>query len=146
MNSIASIATVATGPCARRDATMPAAMSIWESTQPPKMWPLALMSPGRGTTRRIGSRLAFVVVMASRGGGLVAGPHRSSTSMGTLVMAGAVAEEDQAHAAGAEQHGGRHASERRDDHVERHLAALALKIEKREQRRRDRGQRHPPHH
>ena len=33
---IASIATVATGPCAR-EATMPAAMSIWLSTQPPKM-------------------------------------------------------------------------------------------------------------
>src|SRR3990167_8790495 len=35
---------------------MPPAMSIWLSTQPPKMWPLALMSAGRGTTRRIGSR------------------------------------------------------------------------------------------
>ena len=29
-------------------ATMPAAMSIWLSTQPPKIWPLALMSLGPG--------------------------------------------------------------------------------------------------
>jgi hypothetical protein len=32
-----------------------AAMSIWLSTQPPKMWPLALMSVGPGITRRIGT-------------------------------------------------------------------------------------------
>ena len=63
MNSIASIATVATDPCASRDATMPAAISICERTQPPKIWPLALMSPGPGTTRRIGSPLASLVVM-----------------------------------------------------------------------------------
>src|SRR5688572_12644910 len=53
MNSIRSMAIVATGPSARRDATMPAAMSIWLSTQPPKICPLALMSLGPGTTRRI---------------------------------------------------------------------------------------------
>jgi len=54
MNSIASMATVATEPLARREATMPAAMSIWLSTQPPKIWPLALMSLGPGTTRSTG--------------------------------------------------------------------------------------------
>src|SRR5438067_2048716 len=61
MNSIASIATVATGPFARREATMPAAMSIWLSTHPPKIWPLALMSLGPGTTRRIGARSRSVI-------------------------------------------------------------------------------------
>ena len=52
---------------------MPAAMSIWERTQPPKMWPLALMSPGRGTTRRIGSALVPLVVIS-----LSAAPASSS--------------------------------------------------------------------
>ena len=67
MNCIASIATVATGPCARRLATMPAAMSIWLSTQPPKIWPLALMSPGRGTTRRVGSRSSAMPIIPTAG-------------------------------------------------------------------------------
>ena len=72
MNSILSIATVATGPFDSRLATMPAAMSIWLRTQPPKIWPLALMSPGRGTTRRIGSRLSPAVIDVSIGRFVVA--------------------------------------------------------------------------
>src|SRR5688500_15233582 len=92
MNSIASIATVATGPAASRLATMPAAMSIWLSTQPPKIWPLALMSPGRGATRSTGSCRALSVVMPV-------------STRRFLVMAAAVAEEDEAHKAGADQDG-----------------------------------------
>ena len=42
---------------------MPAAMSIWLNTQPPKMWPLALMSVGPGTTRRIGSSVVWRVML-----------------------------------------------------------------------------------
>ena len=65
MNSIASIATVATGPSDSRAATMPAAMSIWLSTQPPKMWPLELMSPGLGTTLRIGEPVPVHMMIAT---------------------------------------------------------------------------------
>src|SRR4249919_2086102 len=63
MNSIRSIAIVATDPPARRDATIPAAMSIWLSTQPPKIWPLALMSLGPGTTRRTGFLWSIVILV-----------------------------------------------------------------------------------
>src|SRR5829696_5282927 len=55
MNSIRSIAIVATGPPERSRAMMPPALSIWLKTQPPKMWPFALMSPGLGISRRMGS-------------------------------------------------------------------------------------------
>src|SRR6185436_5500751 len=61
MNSIRSIAIVATGPPERCRAIMPAALSIWLKTQPPKIWPLALMSPGPGIRRRIGSRRTSVM-------------------------------------------------------------------------------------
>src|SRR5688572_2542457 len=119
MNCMASIATVATGPSASRAAMMPAAMSIWLSTQPPKMWPLELMSPGRGTTRRIGSSLSAVIPASSRR---------------IVVMAGAVAEEDQAHQPGPDQHGQPDTGDRRDDQVEGHRAARHPQIEKRQAR------------
>src|SRR5688500_12003206 len=105
MNSIASIATVATRPSASRAATMPAAMSIWERTQPPKIWPLALMSPGRGTTRNIASPLWLIVMVALR--------------PGSLVVPAIAAEIDEAHEAGAEQHGEADAGNGRDHHMER---------------------------
>ena len=104
MNSIASIATVATGPCAAREATMPAAMSIWLSTQPPKIWPLALMSPGRGTTRSTGSFLSSVI-LAPRAGRRV-------------VVAAGLLRIDQAHQAGADQHREADAGDGRDHHME----------------------------
>src|SRR5262249_35923182 len=96
MNSIESIATVATAPSASRLATMPEAMSIWLSPQPPKMWPLALMSPGRGATLRIGSRRGLSVVTLS-------------SFCGVLVMTGAIRQEDEPHQPGADQHAERDA-------------------------------------
>src|SRR5436309_11167525 len=110
-NFIASIATVATGPRARREATMPAAMSIWLSTQPPKIWPLALMSPGPGTTRRIGSRAGSAIAM---------------TSAGFVVIARAVADEQQPHQAGGDEDGEPDAGRGGDQHVDRHRLARAL--------------------
>ncbi len=81
MNSILSIAIVATDPPARRDAMMPAAMSIWDSTQPPKIWPLALMSLGPGTTRSTGflwSRVILVFLSMGVGQGQAAAiPRRA---------------------------------------------------------------------
>src|SRR5687768_5794932 len=104
MNIIESIATVSTRPLARRAATMPAAMSIWLSTQPPKIWPLALMSPGRGMTLRIGSCSLTIPVLAAGGS----------------VMARAVAEEDQSHRRGPEHHRKSDSRHCRDQHRDRH--------------------------
>ena len=53
---MAVMATVATLPLATRAARVPPAMSIWDSTQPPKMSPFPFMSAGWGTVRMIGSR------------------------------------------------------------------------------------------
>ena len=80
MNSIASIATVATGPLDLREATMPAAMSIWLKTQPPKIWPLALMSVGPGITRKIGTRSKSVIPYRFRRE-FAASPARRDRSM-----------------------------------------------------------------
>src|SRR6266849_443969 len=49
------MATVATRPCARCEATLPPARSIWASSQPPKMSPLGLASPGMAIARKAGS-------------------------------------------------------------------------------------------
>src|SRR3990170_8827950 len=97
MNSIFSMATVATEPLARREAMMPAAISIWLSTQPPKIWPLALMSLGPGTTRSTGflwSRVMMVLMLMIGG---------------VRVMPASVAEEYQGHQRGAEQDAEPHA-------------------------------------
>src|SRR5215217_3191139 len=133
MNSIASIATVATGPSASREATMPAAMSIWLSTQPPKMWPLALMSPGRGATRSTGSRPAASAVIPL-------------STRRLLVMAAAMAEEDQPHQPGADEHGQPDAGDGRDDQVERQRRSRSLEIEQRQSGRRRGEKHHPAHH
>src|ERR1051325_4197204 len=133
MNSIASIATVATGPCASREATIPAAMSIWLSTQPPKMWPLALMSEGPGTTLRIGSPRPSLIVFIP------------VAATGLVVMARAVAEKEEAHQPGADQHGEADSGDGRDHHLDRHRVAEALQINEREQHRDDRRQHHPAH-
>src|SRR3990167_8971344 len=53
---MAVIATVATRPFATRAASEPPAMSIWLSTQPPKMSPFPFMSAGCGTVLTMGSR------------------------------------------------------------------------------------------
>src|SRR3954469_8512863 len=129
---IASIATVATGPSASRLAMIPAAMSIWLSTQPPKMWPLALMSDGPGTTLRVGSPLASVIVVPVVAAGLV-------------VVAGPVGEKDQAHQAGAYEHGEAASGHRGDDHVDRHRIAEALEIDQRQEDADQSEQRHPAH-
>ena len=50
------MATVATRPLATRAASAPPAVSICDSTQPPKMSPLPFMSEGCGTVLTIGSR------------------------------------------------------------------------------------------
>src|SRR5438270_12472909 len=120
MNSIASIATVATEPCASREATMPAAISIWLSTQPPKIWPLALMSPGPGTTRRIGSPLVALVVI-------------QPSPRGVLVETGPVADEEQAHQPGADQDGEADPRDGRDQHVDRERLARPLQVDQRPQ-------------
>jgi hypothetical protein len=52
---IAATATVATRPRARSEAAMPPAMSICASSQPPKMSPDGLASPGMASVRRKGS-------------------------------------------------------------------------------------------
>src|SRR5690606_9662720 len=52
---MASTATVTTRPWARRAATTPPAISIWLSTQPPKISPLPFMSAGIGAERITGS-------------------------------------------------------------------------------------------
>src|ERR1044072_7635005 len=122
MNALASIATVATGPCASREATMPAAMSIWESTQPPKIWPLALMSPGPGTILRIGSpRASAVVVIAP------------VSAIGLVVGARPAAEENQAHQPGPDQHRQADSGDGRDHHVDRHRIAEALQVDQRQE-------------
>src|SRR3981081_1530196 len=54
-NVIPVMATVATRPCARCDATLPPARSIWASSQPPKMSPLGLASAGIAMARKAGS-------------------------------------------------------------------------------------------
>src|SRR5512138_24725 len=90
MNSIRSIAIVATDPPARRDATMPAAISICDKTQPPKMWPLALMSLGPGTTRSTGFLWSIVMLfLLAMIGGVLVLPHPT-------------AQEHQAHQCNAE--------------------------------------------
>ena len=61
-------------------------------------------------------------------------------------MAGAVAEEDQAHQAGADQDGEADAGDGRDHHVDRHRIAEALEVDEREQDGDDGDQRHPLHH
>src|SRR3546814_3743430 len=111
MNSIVSIATVATAPHAIRPATMPPAMSIWLSTQPPKIWPLALMSAGRGTTRRIGSRgqsaetLSVMVHIRVVFEGI----------LDRLVMPAAARPEDEPHQRRAQHH--READPRSEEHT-----------------------------
>ena len=52
LNDIASMATVATLPRERWEAVIPAAMSICEITQPPKMSPLGFASLGIASVRR----------------------------------------------------------------------------------------------
>src|SRR6185436_13962346 len=133
MNSIASIATVATGPCASRLAMMPAAMSIWLSTQPPKIWPLALMSDGPGTTLSIGSpRFSLIVVVPV-------------SAIRFVVMAGAIAEKDEPHQARSDEHGQPDPGDRGDHHVNAHRIAEAFEPDQREQDGDDRGQHHPAH-
>src|SRR5690606_33205069 len=115
INSIVSIATVATAPCASRPATMPPAMSIWLSTQPPKICPLALMSAGRGTTRNIGSR------GQSAAAGLSVMVHIRvvfERVLNRLVMAAAARQEDKAHQRGAQQDRQAHPGSGSDDHVD----------------------------
>src|SRR5436189_2033967 len=129
---IASIATVATGPSASRLAMIPAAMSIWLSTQPPKMWPLALMSDGPGTTLRVGSPLASVIVVPVVAAGL-------------FVVPGPVGEKNEAHQAGADEHGETDARDRCDHHVDRHRIAEALEIDQRQKDADQSEERHPAH-
>src|SRR6476661_4105036 len=82
MNSIRSMAIVATGPLERSRAIMPPALSIWLRTQPPKMWPLALMSAGPGIRRRIGSRRTSVMRGLFSGlGQLDEGPSSHATRL-----------------------------------------------------------------
>ena len=58
---MACTATVATRPRARRIAGTAPARSIWASSQPPKMSPLALASAGMATVRKAGSRRSGAV-------------------------------------------------------------------------------------
>src|SRR4051794_4909524 len=98
-NFIASIAIVATGPLDRREATMPAAMSIWLSTHPPKIWPLALMSPGPGMTRSTGTRSQSLIAKPSLIVAFVVNVRRRR-----VVVAARIAEEQEGHQCRAEQH------------------------------------------
>src|SRR3546814_18994090 len=93
MNCIASMATVATGPNASLAATMPPAISIWLKTQPPKMWPFVLMSPGRGTVRNMGSRPADPLVFGS----IVIIHFPFQRIVNLLVMASATGKKNQDH-------------------------------------------------
>src|SRR4028119_1876438 len=120
------MATVATDPSASREATMPAAMSIWLSTHPPKIWPLALMSPGRGTTRRIASRMSGVVPSFAASAWAVASVVIPFSQSGVFVVAGTARQEHQAHQPGAHQHGETDAQDRRDLPVHRHRTAETL--------------------
>ena len=63
---MAVMATVATRPLATRAASAPPAVSICDSTQPPKMSPLPFMSEGCGTVLTIGSRW-LSAIRVSRG-------------------------------------------------------------------------------
>src|SRR3989344_9506165 len=104
-NCIVSIATVAQGPCTSRPATMPPAISICASTQPPKIWPFELMSAGGGTTRRTGSRPA---VSDPVGSDMKKTPSRRvgiERVVYRFVKAGAAGQEDQPHQRRREQHG-----------------------------------------
>ena len=60
MNFMASIAIVATAPRASLAAMIPPAISIWLKTQPPKIWPLVLISRGWGIVRSTGSPLVVI--------------------------------------------------------------------------------------
>ena len=66
---MASTATVAARPRVRWLATMPPAMSICESSQPPKISPLGLVSAGMATvwmaSRPLGSDDIWAMVMFS---------------------------------------------------------------------------------
>src|SRR3990172_4815262 len=62
LNDMASMATVATLPCERWEAVIPAAMSICESTQPPKMSPLGFACLGMASVRRESWPLGFSVI------------------------------------------------------------------------------------
>ena len=88
---------------------MPAAMSIWLSTQPPKMWPLALMSAGPGMTRRIGTRSRSVIPSP---------PHRECVAAASSCPLDR-AHEHQRHQRRAEQHGEPDPERGRDEHVGR---------------------------
>src|SRR3546814_7020699 len=101
MNCIASMATVATGPNASLAATMPPAISIWLKTQPPKMWPFVLMSPGRGTVRNMGSRPADPLVFGS----IVIIHFPFQRIVNLLVMASATGKKNQAHKRCRQHHG-----------------------------------------
>src|SRR3546814_11299443 len=90
---IGSRATVATVPNASLAATMPPAISIWLKTQPPKMWPFVLMSPGRGTVRNMGSRPADPLVFGSFV--IIHFPFQRIVNL--LVMASATGKKNKAH-------------------------------------------------
>src|SRR3546814_15523316 len=72
---------------------MPPAISIWLKTQPPKMWPFVLMSPGRGTVRTMGSRPADPLVFGS----IVIIHFTFQRIVNLLVMASATGKTTQAH-------------------------------------------------
>src|SRR3954467_13601853 len=116
-NFIASIAIVATGPFERREATMPAAMSIWLKIQPPKIWPLALMSPGPGMTLRIGTRSQSLIPKSSFIVTFFADVGRRG-----IVVAARVAQEHEGHQRAAEQHGQPDAERGGDDQARVNLA------------------------
>src|SRR6476661_185117 len=132
MNFIVSIATVAVGPWAARPATMPAAMSIWLSTQPPKIWPLELMSPGRGATRKIGSRESVVIVIFRK-------------VLDSFVMAGAGTEEHQPHQRSRQQHRKENAARGEDQERDRERAPGLPQDRQTRRGRHDRSERHPCH-
>src|SRR5215213_10541974 len=86
---MAVMAAVATRPLATRAARPPPAVSICDSTQPPKMSPLPFMSEGCGTVLTIGSRrlsdiqdYPFLIPPPSYGGGYRRGKAAKATSQG----------------------------------------------------------------
>src|SRR5215813_3576578 len=65
MNVIASTEIVTTRPCARSTPAMPPAWSMRDSTQPPKMSPLALVSAGMALMRTVSSPRGLSSIMSA---------------------------------------------------------------------------------
>src|SRR3546814_15231768 len=119
---------------------MPPATSIWLKTQPPKMWPFVLMSPGRGTVRNMGSRPADPLVFGS----IVIIHFPFQRIVNLLVMASATGKKNQAHKRCRQHHGQAYPRNGCNHHVDRRNSIPPPQHAYRDQYAQYRAQHHPP--